>query len=264
MDNQSETCCGQLTDERIKNYRVSAFLSDIESGVFSVRFHWGYHAHLHAQGHADLALGAFRAGLHASLGLAAKPAATRELAAMKVGFLRRARRWLAANAVDRGRLDASPMLDAAATVESTTWDLPEAGQLESDRTVGFDLEEPLSPGLRDQYLRCARSQDIVQLLEEIEDPYRDHLALADDPQGAYGTSLDLQVAVLRVMATPSRSNEEDLERKQIVLDECSDFLEPTVLLRPMLEVTLLADCRRVGATPERIAELRALLPGDIA
>ena len=71
--------------------------------------------------------------------------------------------------------------------------------------------------------------------------------------------VDLRLAVLRAMVTPIRSRME-FERKLLVVDEFADMLAPAWLLGPMIGVTLSADCRTAGATPDQVAGLRG--PAD--
>lgn len=257
MYRNNETRDRLLTDDRVRGYRASAYLDGFDGRMIGVMLYWGRHEQLRTAAEAEMALGAFLAGLRNLLALAATPAMTQGEAMSKLNFLRWAGRWLDANPSDDA-LNASPVLQAAATAEARRWNLQDSPACEDSRA--FTIEGPDEcPSLREHFLACARSKGLNDVLVEIEGILGDLPALQDDAQGEHGAHVDLRLAVLRAMVTPVRSQME-LGRKLLVLDEFADMLAPAWLLGPMIEVTLSADCRNAGATPEQIARLRCLVP----
>lgn len=257
MSKQNETHDRLLTEDRVRDYRAGAHLDDLDGRRIGVTLYLGRHERLRTAGEAETALGALLAGLRVLLAFAATPAMTRNEAVSKLDFLRRAGSWLDANPSDDA-LDASPVLQAAATAEARRWNLRDTVEREGGRAFTIEGGDE-SPDLREHFLGCARSKGLGDVLVEIEGILGDLPGLQDDAEGERDAHVDLRLAVLRAMVTPIRSQTE-LEPKLLLLEEFADMLAPAWLLGPMIGVTLSADRRTAGATPEQVARMRCLVP----
>ncbi|MGI3900186.1 MAG: hypothetical protein ACRYGP_06820 [Janthinobacterium lividum] len=259
---QHEVPENRLTPELIEYYRkTSLSSSDLWLVAFNVRDSWRQIDQLNIESDDKQIFSEFLEGLYHAIRLAAEPAKTRANAVEKVRTVNQARCWLDDLPRSSVGLDASTMLAAAATVEANRWDPSQAERFDMHHHLAFELRIALSTGPLGELRLSQKNAD--QLSEEIAVAYENHLALAEDPDASNGASLELRLAVLRLMATPSGSFE-DLERKQVILYDYEDFLEPAYLLRPMLEATLSADCLRMTATPKQTAQLMSSLPTETA